>query len=56
MNVDSFGIAGIAIDFAFMLFVTGGALIGFLYFWFNGRLDMDEEPKHQMMKDDTHEG
>ena len=31
---------------------AGSALLAFLYFWSKGRLDMDEEPKVQMMRED----
>ena len=55
MNLDSFGIYGMATDCALLFFFTGGALILFLYFWWNQRLNMDEEPKFQMMKDENNE-
>lgn len=55
MTLDSFGIAGMAIDIAFILMVSGGAVIFFIYFWVNDRLDMDEEPKHQMMEEDLND-
>lgn len=53
--MDSFGVYGMAADYAVIFLFTGGALIGFLYFWGRGRLDMDEEPKFEMMKEDIHE-
>lgn len=51
MNLDSFGIYGMVINYTLLFIYTGGALILFLYFWWNKRLDMDEEPKLQMMKE-----
>ena len=35
-----------------VLAFVGSALLVFIYLWRKGRLDMDEEPKFQMMKDD----
>lgn len=53
MEKDSFGISGMAVDSALMLFFFGSAVVAFLYFWKKGRLDMDEEAKYQMMEDDN---
>jgi hypothetical protein len=52
MTLDSFGVGGIAVDAGVMILLSGGAGILFFYFWKKGRLDLDEEPKHQMMKDE----
>ncbi len=47
---DGGGVIGHILHYAFILFLTGSALLVFIYFWRKGRLDMDEGPKHQMMK------
>ena len=46
------GIFHYSMIFAFV----GSALLSFIYFWRKGRLDMDEEPKIQMMRDEDKEG
>jgi hypothetical protein len=56
---DVSGIYGGILDYAIIFSIVGSALLAFLYFWSKGRLDMDEEPKMQMMndsdKENTHE-
>ena len=37
---------------ALVIAFVGSAFVIFLYLWKKGRLDMDEEPKIQMMTDD----
>ena len=56
MNLDIFGIYGMAADYAMVLFFFGFALIAFFYFWSKGRLDMDEEAKYQMLKNEEADG
>lgn len=53
MTVDAGGVYGESLHYALIIFLSGSAFILFLYFWSKGRLDMDEEPKEQMMH---HEG
>jgi hypothetical protein len=48
-TLDGGGVYGSAIHYSFIILFVGGALIIFLYLWSKGRLDMDEEPKLQMM-------
>lgn len=50
MAKDSFGIQGMVASYALIFFFIGIAFIFFLYLWWKGRLDMDEEPKHQMLE------
>lgn len=50
-EVDSSGIYGGIFHYALIFAFVGSAFLAFLYFWSRGRLDMDEEPKLQMMKD-----
>lgn len=49
---DGGGIYGSIFHYTLVIFFVAGAFILFLYLWKKGRLDMDEEPKHQMLKDD----
>jgi len=49
MILDGEGVYGTFLSYAQIFFFSGGALILFLYFWSQGRLDMDEDPKYQMM-------
>lgn len=50
--LDGGGVYGNAFHYAFIIFFFGSALIIFLYLWSKGRLDMDEEPKMQMMEEE----
>ncbi|MCB1113269.1 MAG: hypothetical protein KDK62_00755 [Chlamydiia bacterium] len=56
MTLDSFGIYGMAADYAMILFFFGLASIAFFYFWWKGRLDMDEESKYQMLNSEESDG
>jgi hypothetical protein len=51
-ELDWSGIYGGIFHYAMIIAFFASALLAFLYFWSKGRLDMDEEPKWQMMKDD----
>lgn len=51
-TLDLYGISGMAVDTALIFLFSGGALLCFVYFWIGGRLDMDEEAKHQMLKEE----
>lgn len=46
------GACGNFVHYALILALVGSAFLIFLYLWRKGKLDMDEEPKIQMMKDD----
>jgi hypothetical protein len=52
MNYDSSGVSGAYLHYGLIILMVGSAFIIFIYLWYKGRLDMDEEPKHQMMKED----
>jgi hypothetical protein len=54
IEVDAWGFAGLALDYALVFFFTIGALMLFIYFWWNRRLDFDECPKYQMLEEDDH--
>lgn len=53
--VDGVGIYGSIMHYALVIAFVGSAFIVFLYCWHKGRLDMDEEPKYQMMQSDEQE-
>ena len=55
IEVDAWGFAGLALSYALIFFFTIGALMLFVYFWWNRRLDFDECPKFQMLEKDDHE-
>lgn len=44
---------GSTLHSALVVAFVGSAFILFVYLWKKGRLDMDEEAKYQMMKDET---
>jgi hypothetical protein len=48
---DPNGITGSLLHYSLVLFFVLGALVILLYLWKNGRLDMDEEPKYEMMRE-----
>lgn len=50
--VDQGGIYGTALHYCMIFIFMGSALFIFLYLWRKGRLDIDEEPKMQMMRDE----
>ncbi|MBA3721808.1 MAG: hypothetical protein H0W88_05345 [Parachlamydiaceae bacterium] len=51
--IDGFGVYGNYLHFWIVVFFVGSALMIFMCLWKKNRLDMDEEPKFQMMKSDT---
>lgn len=48
--IDGFGLYGSLVHYAMTISFVGSAFLIFFYFWRKGRLDMDEEPKWQMMR------
>lgn len=52
VNFDSFGYAGLLLDYMVIIFFSAGALLLFFYFWYKGRLNFDEAPKFQMLQED----
>lgn len=52
---DSSGVYGGIMHYALVIALVGSAMLAFIYFWSKGRLDMDEEPKMQMMNDGEQE-
>jgi hypothetical protein len=53
--LDGGGECGSFTHYVFILTLVGSAFLIFLYLWKKGKLDMDEEPKHMMMKDEDKE-
>lgn len=56
--LDSAGAYGSILNYSLTIAIVGSAMLLFIYFWIQGRLDMDEEPKLQMMlneNEDHHE-
>lgn len=56
--IDLGGVYGTALHYGLVVAFVGSAFLIFLYLWRKGRLDMDEEPKHQMLLDEeeNHDG
>jgi len=52
MNLDGGGVHGSILYYAFTIAYVGSAFLVFLYLYKKGKLDMDEEPKIHMMKDE----
>lgn len=50
--IDGGGVYGAFMHYSLFFALLGSALIAFIYFWRKGRLDMDESPKIEMMRDD----
>ena len=50
--LDGGGECGTFVHYAFIVALVGSAFLIFLYLWEKGKLDMDEEPKHRMMKNE----
>lgn len=50
LDIDPSGIYGGILHYGLIIFLVGSAFLIFLYCWLKGRLDMDEEPKMQMMR------
>lgn len=52
MTLDGFGIYGTAFVLGAIALIIGSSFLLFLYNWWNGRLDFDEGPAIDMMKED----
>ena len=50
-GLDGSGECGSLVHYGFVLLLVGGAFLAFAYLWKKNKLDMDEEPKIQMMED-----
>lgn len=54
-DTDTSGVFGGIFHYALIFALVGSAFLSFIYFWSKGRLDLDEEPKMQMMREDQTE-
>ncbi|GAB4226635.1 MAG: hypothetical protein Tsb0021_02820 [Chlamydiales bacterium] len=52
MGFDSLGIQGLLLHYGMIATIVGGGALVFFYLWKSQRLDMDEEPKWQMMEEE----
>lgn len=50
--LDGGGVYGHFYASSFLVALLGSAVLIFIYLWRKDRLDMDEDPKFQMLKDD----
>lgn len=50
---DTTGITGSLLHYSILIALAGSTLLVFIYLWSKGRLDMDEEPKMQMLEDEN---
>lgn len=50
MAIDSAGVYGAYLHYGLTILMVGSAMIVFAYLWYKDRLDMDEEPKLNMMR------
>ncbi len=52
VNLDGGGVHGYVAFYTMVLFLFGSAVILFSYFYYNKQLDMDEEPKLEMLREE----
>lgn len=50
--IDASGAYGAVFHYSFVIALVGNAFFIFIYLWRKDRLDMDEEPKFQMMQEE----
>jgi len=50
--IDAMGVYGNYFHYAMVIAFVGSAFLIFFYLWKNKRLDMDEDPKFQMMQEE----
>jgi len=49
--IDSMGVYGSVFHYSFVIAFVSSAFVVFVYLWRKKKLDMDEEPKYQMMQE-----
>lgn len=54
--IDGLGIYGNFLHYGLVISLVGSAFLVFIYLWKNKRLDIDEEPKFQMMQEEDKQG
>lgn len=52
MSFDGLGVTGTNFHYGMVFLLVGSAFFVFVYLWKKKRLDMDEEPKFQMMEEE----
>ncbi len=53
--LDGSGVYGGVLHYALVISLVGSAFLIFFYLWRKGRLDIDEDPKYQMMRTEERE-
>ena len=53
--IDGMGVYGSLLHYMLVIAYVGSAFLVFIYLWNKKRLDMDEEPKFQMMQNEEGE-
>jgi hypothetical protein len=53
--IDGIGVYGNFLHYGLVIALVGSAFLIFFYLWKKKRLDMDEEPKFQMMQEESKE-
>jgi hypothetical protein len=51
-DVDVMGVYGTLFHYSLVIAIVGSAFLIFMHLWRKGRLDMDEQPKFQMMEEE----
>lgn len=51
--MDLFGVYGSLFHYGLIIAIVGSTFLIFLNLWSKGKLDMDEEPKMQMLQDES---
>lgn len=54
--LDAMGVFGSVFHYSLVIAFVGSAFLIFLYLWRKKLLDMDEEPKFQMMREEENQG
>ncbi len=49
--IDGIGVYGNFLHYALVITLVGSSFLIFIYLWKNNQLNMDEEPKFQMMEE-----
>lgn len=55
-EIDGAGMYGGILHYGLIIAFMGSALLAFIHFWRKGQLNLDEEPKIAMMRNDENEG
>lgn len=55
-DVDGGGVVGAFLSYGMAIATMGATVLVFIHLWRKGRLDMDEQPKYHMMREDEELG